>query len=293
MEPFVVDTARASYLVGTASLQVPSDAAAATDLAADDLAPERSNPYLQWIAGNFVESDKPNSNRQFWTARDLAMSEYSIKYAPMNMIHKFQTPVGFFAKTKRVPLVRQAPVLSLANEQAYSLTTTNGTGPVAFNGQWSRAAAEPDPLKIQVLGGLWTHLFPQEAALVEMADAQKALYFSMECRGSHLKCAGDDGCGETFEYQDVTSHCEHLQKRTSVRHIVNPMFHGGALIIPPTRPGWKEATASVVTQEVVQEAARYAEQHEAAYRSMEADGVSITASAWEQLMAMVLSSRSA
>jgi hypothetical protein len=80
---------------------------------------------------------------------------------------------------------------------------------------------------------------------------------------------------------EPASHCEHLQERTSIRHIVNPIFRGGAIIVPPTTPGWKEASASVVTEAVMQEAAAFAEQNEAAYNALEKDGVSITAAGWE------------
>ena len=219
---------------------------------------EQANPFIKWIAGDFVEADNPNRNRQFWTAGDLEMAEYSIKYAPLNMVHKFRTPVGFYAATKQVKLERD------------------------------EAAEAQGSMKIQALSGLWSHIFPFEATQVDAADEAGLLFYSMECRGTHLICAGEKGCGEKFEYAAVGTHCEHLRERTSIRHIVNPTFRGGALIVPPVRPGWAEAHASVLTDAVMQEAASYAEQNEAAYLSLAADGVDITASAWEQLMAMTM-----
>lgn len=266
-EDFVVDTAKtavlsvgqADYLISSARLLKQSDQDDVAQVGEFDSewAVERSNPYIKWIAGNFVESDKPNSNGQFWTAGDLEMGEYSIRHSPLNMVHKFRTPVGFFMDTRKVPLQREE-------------------------------ASEGDSrLKIQTLAGMWSHIFPMEAAQVDAADAQGSLFFSMECRGTHLRCAGESGCGNEFSYLAVDTHCEHLMNRTSVRHIVNPTFRGGALIIPPVRPGWSQATATVVGDPVMQEAAAYAEKNEKQYRILSSDG-NLTASAWEQMMALVL-----
>lgn len=255
------------YLVNAARI-VRSKADVSEDLAASVVSGwdiEDSSPFVTWIAGNFVEGDKPNSNKQFWTAGDLELAEYSIKYAPLNMVHKFRTPVGFYAATKTVALER--PQLSVVGDDSQE---------------------DSGSMRIEALSGLWSHLFPFETAQVQLADEQGLLFFSMECRGTHLTCAGDEGCGQTFEYSAASTHCEHLQQRTSIRHIVSPTFRGGALIVPPTNPGWTEARATVLTDAVMQEAASFAAQNEAAYHALEADGVTMTAAGFEQLMAMVL-----
>src|SRR5206468_571247 len=156
----------------------------------------------------------------------------------------------------------------------------------------SAAEEATGSMKIQALSGIWTHIFPFESALVEQADEEGALFYSMECRGTHLTCAGENGCGKTFEYSAVNTHCEHLLERSSIRHIVNPTFRGGALIVPPIKPGWKNATASIITDAVMQEAAVFAQQNEAAFNALQADGVTLTASGWEQLMGMVMATAS-
>lgn len=270
MDTLVLDHGRSNYLVNVARV-VRSDADVSSDLAEsvvdDTWQVDRANPFVQWIAGDFVEADNANSNGQFWTAGDLELAEYSIRYAPLNMVHKFRQPIGFYAATKVVKLERDA------------------------------AADTPQPsLKIQALSGLWSHIFPFEAAQVEAADEAGLLFYSMECRGTHLVCGTDqakglEGCGQKFDYMAVDTHCEHLRERSSVRHIVSPTFRGGAIIVPPVRPGWKDANASVLSDAVMQEAAAYAAQNEAAYDQLTANGVDLSASAWEQLMAMVVTPR--
>lgn len=279
MDTLVLPKGQSNYLVNVARV-VRKDADVSSDLAAavadDSWQVDKSNPFVQWIAGDFVEADNANTNTQFWTAGDLELSEYSIRYAPLNMVHKFRQPIGFYAATKVVKLQKDAAAETLTLEK-----------PVEKAGS----------LKIQALSGLWSHIFPFEAAQVEAADDAGLLFYSMECRGTHLTCGTDEskdlvGCGQTFEYMQVDTHCEHLLERSSVRHIVNPTFRGGAIIVPPVRPGWKNAHAGVLQEAVMQEAASYAEQNEKAYNQLTSDGVDISASAWEQLMAMAMQATS-
>jgi hypothetical protein len=242
-EVSVLSTAGGDYIITQAAI-----VESGPDLAS--LAPEKGNPFVKWVTGNFVEADRPNSNGQFWTAGDLELAEYTIKYAPLNMIHKYWRPVGFFLGTERSTLNRQ--------EQA-----------------------SEDNLVIRTLSGIWSHLFPTEAAMVDAAHESKTLALSMECRGTHLRCTGPNGCGNEYSYADVKNHCAHLTERTSVRHIINPTFRGGALIVPPVKPGWKNAKA-----EVIREVSKYAAQSEAMYQIASPDG-SLTVNAWEQIMAML------
>ena len=188
------------------------------------------------------------------------------------MVHKFRQPIGFYAATKTVKLERDESQLTLVKPE-------------------DKAGS----MKIQALSGLWTHIFPFEAAQAEAADEQGLLFYSMECRGTHLRCGTDEsknlvGCGKEFEYMQVDTHCEHLQERSSVRHIVNPTFRGGALIVPPVKPGWKNASASILTDAVMQEAAAFAEQNEKQYNALNASGSELTASAWEHLMSQLIAS---
>jgi hypothetical protein len=268
MKTMVLDRAHSTFLVNSASVvKTDAEMEVAAAVTATDFSVAKSNPFVKWVAGDFAEGDNPNRNTQFWTAEDLELAEYTILHSPLNMVHKFRTPVGFFAETKTVQLA-------------------------------DAAADDDEPtgsMKIQALSGLWTHIFPFEAAQVDAADDLGLLFYSMECRGTHLVCASDEarkleGCGKKFDYLDTSSHCEHLLERTSVRHIVNPTFRGGALIVPPVKPGWQKATASVVTDAVMEEAAAFAEQTEDQYNALNSAGADLTASAWEQLMGLVVAS---
>lgn len=185
------------------------------------------------------------------------MGEYSIKYAPLNMMHKQRNPVGFFAATRTVNLADKA--------------SKNGGS-----------------MKIEALSGVWSHVFPFEAALIDQADEAGSLFYSMEVRGTHVHCAGPTGCDQYFDYMKVEDHCQHIKERSSIRHLVNPTFRGGALIIPPVKPGWSSAHAQVYEQALRDEASRYAELTEVAYRQVQDSGAEVTPAAWEMLMTQVL-----
>jgi len=268
METMVLDRGRSTYLINTAKVvRTDADAADVAATLTGGWKLDKSSPFIQWIAGDFVEGDKPNSNTQFWTAGDLELAEYTIRYTPLNMVHRFRVPIGFFAQTK---------VVKLKRDKAKTATAADGK------------TEQTGSMKIQALSGLWSHIFPFEAAQAEAADAEGLLFYSMECRGTHLTCAGDNGCGKTFDYMAIDTHCEHLQERSSIRHIVNPTFRGGALIVPPVRPGWKNASASIISDAVMIEAAAFAEENESQYSALNADGRALTAAGWEQLMGLVL-----
>lgn len=248
---FLANTAR---VVHSAS-DVTEDMAAAANW---DFDTKSSSPFVKWITGDFVEADNPNQNKQFWTQDDLAFGEYSIKYSPLNMLHKQRIPVGFFAATRPVNLQ-------------------------------DKAAKDSGSMKIEALSGMWSHVFPFESALVDQADDAGSLFYSMEVRGTHVHCAGPNGCDQQFDYMRPEDHCQHIKERSSIRHLVNPTFRGGALIIPPVKPGWKSAHATVYEQAVRDEASRYAEMTEVAYRQVSDSGAEITPAAWEMLMAQVIS----
>ncbi len=113
---------------------------------------------------------------------------------------------------------------------------------------------------------VWRFLYPAESDLVQRASESRELWYSMECVSKHVQCmetADHAGCGETFEYAtymtDREKCCEHLRNGGGARRFVEPVFLGGAVILPPVRPGWSNATA-----EVAREAARVTEQYELA-----------------------------
>lgn len=220
-----------------------------------DAAPN-ANPHMLWMQGRFVGAEKPNRNNALWSIQDLQMGAPTVAHGPLNWLHEDRHVIGSIVDARLIPS---------RNEQA-------------DEGDVVREA------HITALAGIWKWIYPDEAAVVEMASEAGQLAYSMECISESVQCvrneAADVGCGEVFPYMALSNGmvCDHLKERASTRRLVNPTFLGGAVIVPPTRPGWADANASVLRQ-----AAALAE------KAFEQAGrPDIPANTWEQMMAGVL-----
>jgi len=184
------------------------------------------NEGFTYLRGRFVEADRPNGNGAMWTTDDLQMAEASVAGGPLNWLHDESKIIGTLLDAQLV--TRQA------------------------------AAAGDVGNHIVSNAAVWRFLFPQETSLIERAADQNQLWYSMECVSKSVMCTGDTGCGETFAYSEVMRQnaCSHLRERSSIRRFVDPIFLGGAIIVPPVRPGWANADV-----EVVRQAAGLLEQH--------------------------------
>lgn len=174
---------------------------------------ERLNPNFLWITGRYAQGDKVNDNGQFWTTDDLKGGEYSVKYTPLNVLHEWDRPVGVFVETKLV-----------------------------HRGGGQEGELLPE---IQALSALWAQNFPNIAEAARDAHQAGNLWYSMECIGESKQCLV---CDRTFEWAAKTF-CEHMEASAiSPRRLINPLFQGGALIFPPTRPGWSDADIEEVAR---------------------------------------------
>ncbi len=191
----------------TARAEVVSDPSQLPRELASIMEGKKLNPELVWISGRYVQGEKLNRNGQFWSTDDLKAGEYSVQHTPLNVLHQWDKPVGTFVETKMV------------HREAADTTT------------------ELLP-EIQALSVLWGNIFPQIADRVKEAHAEGKLWYSMECIGEAKQCLT---CDKTFEWS-AAEYCEHLEgSKTAPRRFINPMFLGGALIYPPTEPGWVDA----------------------------------------------------
>lgn len=178
--------------------------------------------YL-WVAGRYVQANQPNRNGQYWTLDDLQRGEASIKYSPINALHKYLNPVGTIVETKII-----------SREDA----STQRIFP-----------------EIQALGAVWAYNFPEQAKEIKAAHAIKQLWWSMECIAEARQCLT---CEKIFPWETAMHQtCEHMAASPiAPRRFINPTFLGGALIYPPDKPGWKDADISEVARQLVAEYAK-------------------------------------
>lgn len=251
-----------SPVVSTIGGRTIITAPATTERAAMWGEPPNPNPHMLWMQGRFVGAEVPNKNNALWSIADLQMGKPTVAHGPLNWLHQDRHVIGTIADSQFVP---------------------------SRTAQTADAVPEGQPLPvpeahITALAAIWRWLYPDEASVVEMASESGMLAYSMECISQQVECVRDEakdyGCGQQFSYLDFSqgNTCAHLQDRASVRRLVNPTFLGGAVIVPPTKPGWGAANASVLRQ-----AAAMAEN-----TFEQAGRPDIPAVAWEQMMAGVL-----
>ena len=221
------------------------------------------NQFHLWLQGRFVEAEKANRNGAFWSTEDLQFGEMSVKHGPLNWLHEETTVIGTIADNALIhPRVEQA------GKQAFEKS----------------GIADPMPRPyIAAVSAVWKWVHPEKAAAIEAFNEQGKLWYSMECIGREMACVSDethDGCGKSFDYITAMTQphktCEHMQARTSARRIVDPCFLGGAVIVPPSQPGWGSANV-----ELVRQAASLAEQTHASAGDM-------SDAQWESLMQQVV-----
>jgi hypothetical protein len=182
----------------------------------------RTDPFVRWIVGNYVEADHPNSNGHIFPLKDLQEAYPSLIGKPLNMMHRQHYIVGAFAGA------------ALVDEDG------NDVGAVA---------ASEASVTMEAVAGFWHKLFNEELYSIERAHADGNLYFSMESVPSEVSCPS---CETVAPYggSQSESYCEHMNAAGSPMRLHDPTFCGGAIIIPPVKPGWKRADVTAISRYV-------------------------------------------
>lgn len=237
-QAFVTQVNGKLLITGRADVFTEPDDLMPRELAAAWERASAQNPYFMWIEGRFVEADRPNRNKAAWSSADLEMAEPSVAHGPINWLHDERHIIGAIAAAKLI-------TVSDADRQAAS-----------------DAGRDPVNNHIRALSPIWRYLYPQEARQIAAASDSRNLWFSMECYSREVACLAP-GCSHVQSYGDYMSRpmtrCQHV-KEGGNRRFADPTFTGGAVILPPFRPGWGGAHASVMRQ-----AAALAEEQQAAF----------------------------
>ena len=216
------------------------------------------NPAHAWVLGKFVEAERANNNQQYFSLEGLRMGSPSIAHSPMNINHSSRNVVGAFVASELV-----YPISEVSDEQM-------------------------NPY-IESLGVFWKYYFPNEYKSVQRAHEEGSLFYSMECIPSALQTVGGSDDSAIYPYEGVNSpnYPDEINERSVAIHLVDPHFVGGALILPPNKPGWSRAESKVVANYMKEQWAEVESMYEQAGNTSENDGY--TVGEWETLMgALVL-----
>lgn len=233
----------------------------------------RKDPHIKWILGNYVEAGRANSNGHIFELADLPAAQESLVGQPLNMLHHEQYVVGSYAGSK--------------------LLSPDGDGmDVAAVAKYLelRAAATDTPTAfpyMEALAGMWHTRFPDEYKAIARAHGEGTLFFSMEAVPPTVTCPE---CSLKAKFVGLTdeaepgTYCSHMNGIVLPKILNQPMFAGGAIIIPPVRPGWNRADVKAISELV----ARETDMAESLYAAARQLTPHLNPKAWEIVMAMVL-----
>ncbi len=231
----------------------------------------RKDPDIKWILGNYIEAGRPNSNGHIFRLPDLPVAQETLISKPLNMLHHEQYIVGAYAGSKL--LSPDGDPMSAEAVEAFLAAQAE--------------AAEPTFPYMQALAGMWHRRFPDEYAAIQRAHGEGSLFFSMEAVPPTVTCPE---CALEARFVGLTdaaepgTYCAHMNGEVLPKILNQPVFAGGAVIIPPVRPGWNRADVKAISQLVVKEH----ETAEALYAAAQELTPHLDSKAWETVMAMVL-----
>jgi hypothetical protein len=218
----------------------------------------RVDPDLKWIVGNYVEADAANNNGHIFPLAELEVAQHTLAGKPLNMLHREHYIVGAFAGAQLVDAAGNewaAPELAAAAEQ----------GPMA------------NPY-VEAVAGVWHGRFREEFYEIQRAHKEGSLFLSMEAIPESVSCPSCEVkaafCG--FESEE---YCAHMQGPTGPKILHRPIFAGGAVIIPPVRPGWDRADVRTIAE---------AHGSQELYAAMETEAPDLDPQQWERLMGHIL-----
>ena len=215
---FTIDNKTGGYSVIVPATILDNKAENAASFSGD-LVELAADPRIALIAGRYAIGGEPNQNLQLMSVDDMAEAAASLVDMPLNVNHLRNVIVGHY-KTSQVMYPKDegdAPYIEAI---------------AAYYKEYM-----PD--------GLWSK--------IEESSASGSLFFSMEALPSHIQFSRENESGqletsEKFTYRGP-SHSSYMgwDQAGATRSLHSPIFIGGALIIPPVKPGWANAVIEKIT----------------------------------------------
>ena len=86
----IIESGNSVHFTCSARL-IDDDRDVASDWASQHI---KTNKFIKWIVGRYVEADNANRNNQYWTLSDLQAKHSTVDHTPMNMGHRHNEIVG-------------------------------------------------------------------------------------------------------------------------------------------------------------------------------------------------------
>ncbi len=233
----------------------------------------RKDPDIRWIVGNYVEANAANNNGHIFPLDELVTAQHTLPGKPLNMLHREQYIVGAFAGAQLVDVQ--------GNDWVKVTQEVNDTTALPVPTTANALAPSMDNPYVEAVAGIWHSRFPEEFFEIQRAHQEGSLFLSMEAIPEEVSCPTCNvrAMFAGFESED---YCDDMQGPTGPKVLHRPVFAGGAIIIPPVRPGWDRADVRTIAQS-------HQPPIEELYAAMAAELPDLEPRQWEWLMAQVQS----
>lgn len=231
--PIIVPGPMSAHMV-TPAMLIPEDREVAW---AGAKAHIRTAKDRTFVMGRFVHAGPPpNENGHLFRLEDLEGGHKLIPHTPLNIGHRHQHVVGAFVASELLYPTNTAG-------QQTNATTTVGNG---------QLVSDPNPATayalspwVETLSVMWKYAFPDEYETLKSAHDMGASFLSMECVPHHVTCPT---CDHQTAWAGLSSdtYCDHMNTGRHDKWLEKPLFVGGALVLPPARPGWRDAQITEV-----------------------------------------------
>jgi hypothetical protein len=183
----------------------------------------RNAPDRAFFSGRYVHGGLPaNRNGHIFKVEDLRTAHEMVPNTYVNVLHRPKHIMGTFVDTVFVEPATVTPPATVSPDDA------------------AKAAAEftSNPY-VDALAMAWRWAFPQEYADLKKAHDVGQAFLSMETVPETVTCAT---CNLTVPYAGPRSdtYDAHMNQGAGM-WLNNPLFLGGAAVIPPGEPGWSQA----------------------------------------------------
>lgn len=225
----------------------------------------RKDPDIKFLLGNYVEANQANLNGHTFPLAELAPAVDTVIDKPLNMLHREQHIVGTFVGAQ------------LLTPEGVELTAEDvGVVPEGSNPY------------VEALSALWHRRFPEEYFDIRRAHAEGSLYYSMEAVPVEVSCP-TCGLRAAFDGLENEAYCDHMQGVTGPKILHEPVFAGGAIVIPPAKPGWQRADMKTIAKYMADP--DFAAQAESVYAQLSRELPHLGVQEWESMMGEIMMAR--
>lgn len=229
------------------------------------------DPDLKWIVGNYIEADRQNSNGHYFPLPDIPAGIETLRGKALNMLHRERYVVGHYVGAQ------------LLDENGIEMTAEDVAARAEGSDDSKDIKAVARPTVEAVAAFHWTR-FPGEFEDIQMAHSLGSLYFSMESIPKEVSCLTCDK-RVAFDGLESETYCSHMNGPVGPKRLHEPRFLGGAIIIPPVKPGWSQAEIKTIARKMVEEDE---DSVQALYSSFEETSPHLNPETWEALMMQVV-----